>query len=76
MLDGIYYLLIYNQVFGSVAILVWAIVINIDGRTYLNTTDGVVFASKTVGYTLLSGPAGAAVWLLWDRDERLWERIK
>ena len=76
MADGIHSLLIYDQMFGSLAILVWAITINIDARIFLDTTDIVVFVSKAICYTLLSGPAGAAVWLFWDRDERIWRTMK
>ncbi|KAE9378556.1 hypothetical protein N431DRAFT_302783, partial [Stipitochalara longipes BDJ] len=68
MADGIHYLLIYDQFFGSAAALVWASAINIDISTNLGIAHILIFLCKIVGYTLLSGPAGAMLWLFWDRD--------
>jgi hypothetical protein len=76
MANVIHYLLIYDQLFGSTAALVWAIAINIDTRTNHDTADILIFIGKIVGYTLLLGLAGAELWLFWDRDERLWETVK
>lgn len=76
MADGIHFLLIYDQFFGSSAALVWAWAINVDARSKFDVLDILTLVSRISVCILISGPAGAALWLLWDRDERLWKLMK
>jgi hypothetical protein len=69
--EGFHRLLLFDEYIGSFAFVVWALVIN----RFAYTTSLRAWAAHlrllvTVAVlTLFSGPAGAAVWLVWQRDE-------
>ncbi|OTB01355.1 hypothetical protein M426DRAFT_323505 [Hypoxylon sp. CI-4A] len=69
MARGMHDFFLYDQYVGSTAAVIWS------SAVYVNTRDVPTsnknwgnLALRIVGLSALSGPAGAVVWLMWDRD--------
>ena len=68
--SGAFMLLQYDEIVGSTAVLLWASFMYVRAHHQLNTTKD--WLQNTVIFTLVTvvaGPAGAAVALIWARDE-------
>lgn len=62
----------YDQYIGSAAAIVWAVALNINSRKCpLSCRGWVELAIEIVGSSIVAGPGGALVALMWHRDERL-----
>lgn len=61
--EGTHKFLECDEIFGSVGLLIWAGWLNF--RSWFDLRKLVVL---TVGL----GPSGAAGWMVWERDERVW----
>lgn len=65
-------LLRWDYLVGTTATLVWAVTLySTAHRNVYGRVDYVELLRKVVPLTLLSGPVGAAVQLMWERDELL-----
>lgn len=68
--DGVHIFLQWDFLAGTSAVLLWAVAVNAFARCKIQGKvcwSGLLF--KTVTSTLLTGPVGAAVQLVWERDE-------
>ena len=63
--EGAHQFLLYDEIIGSTALLIWTV--------FLDARDGGYLASglKALGWTALLGPSGAAAALMMKRDERV-----
>lgn len=64
--EGFRTLLVYDWYYACGSTLLWAVVMS---RNTGTTTSGAV--AKAVAYSVLLGPAAAAVAMVWERDEKL-----
>ena len=73
--DGVLYFLQLDLVSGSVPVLVWAVALRAqaqEGKFWAyEWVEGLV---KVAALTAVSGPVGAAVAVMWERDEVVFER--
>ncbi|KAI1495544.1 hypothetical protein F5X99DRAFT_422837 [Biscogniauxia marginata] len=62
----------YDQYVGSTAAVIWSSVLYINSRrTPLNGKGWLRLAFVITGFSLCAGPAGAVVWLMWEREQLL-----
>jgi hypothetical protein len=59
----------YDEVMGSAAMLLWALYVYLCNLKRVTLGNLVSTVSTTLGLTAMLGPVGAAVSLLWMRDE-------
>ncbi|CAG8897575.1 unnamed protein product [Penicillium egyptiacum] len=68
--DGVHVFLRWDYMIGSAGILIWAISLyTVAHRQLLNTVSWPSLLVKIALLTVLVGPAGTAVELIWERDE-------
>lgn len=68
--QGMQTFLRWDYLIGTTGVLVWAVSLyKTAHRAVYGRVDGLGLLIKTALLTLLSGPVGAAVELLWERDE-------
>ncbi|KAJ6098824.1 hypothetical protein N7467_000359 [Penicillium canescens] len=67
--DGVHVFLRWDYLIGSAGILLWAIQLYTVAHKQLGVVSWVSFLFKVTLLTALVGPAGAAVELVWERDE-------
>ncbi|KAI0592958.1 hypothetical protein F4775DRAFT_56182 [Biscogniauxia sp. FL1348] len=62
----------YDQYVGSTAAIVWSSALYINSRRApLNGKGWVRLAFVITAFSLCAGPAGAVVWLMWEREQLL-----
>ncbi|KAI1492104.1 hypothetical protein F5X96DRAFT_628363 [Biscogniauxia mediterranea] len=62
----------YDQYVGSTAAVIWASALYVNSRrTPLNGKGWVRLAFVITAFSLGAGPAGAVVWLMWEREQQL-----
>ncbi|KAI9826573.1 MAG: hypothetical protein M1832_006169 [Thelocarpon impressellum] len=73
--DGFHTFLMFDGIIGLTATLVWAIVLNRNahGSHPIGASGWASLLVKVTGLTLVAGPAGAAIALVWGRDELVLE---
>ncbi len=73
--DSVMHFLQWDLLTGSAAVLVWTIALRVQAqeRSFwaYEWVEGLV---KVAGLTVVSGPIGAAVAIMWDRDELVFAR--
>ncbi|KAI1075449.1 hypothetical protein F5B20DRAFT_382649 [Whalleya microplaca] len=70
MATGMHDFFLYDQYVGSTAAIIWATTLYVISReTVMTVKSWVQLAFKIAGLSLLSGPIGAVVWLMWERDQ-------
>lgn len=57
---------------SGAAALVWAA---LQARNVSSRTFGVKWVLKTIGYTIITGPTGAFVMAMWERDSAVVELL-
>ncbi|KAJ5807335.1 hypothetical protein N7447_010791 [Penicillium robsamsonii] len=68
--DGVHVFLRWDYLIGSAGVLIWAISLyTIAHKQLLSTVSWPSLLVKIFLLTVLAGPAGAAVELIWERDE-------
>lgn len=68
--DGVHVFLRWDYLIGSTAVLLWALSLyTVAQKQSSSTLSWGGLAVKVVLLTILSGPTGAAVELIWERDE-------
>lgn len=68
--DGVHVFLRWDYMIGSAGVLLWAITLyTVAHKQILSTVAWPSFLFKIVLLTALTGPTGAAVELIWERDE-------
>ncbi|KAJ5180586.1 hypothetical protein N7492_003796 [Penicillium capsulatum] len=68
--DGVHVFLRWDYLIGSAGILLWALSLYTTAhKQILSTVSWTGLAVKVALLTIVSGPAGAAVELIWERDE-------
>ncbi|KAJ5496510.1 hypothetical protein N7463_008497 [Penicillium fimorum] len=68
--DGVHVFLRWDYLIGSAGVLIWAISLyTIAHKQLLSTVSWPSFLVKIALLTVFTGPAGAAVELIWERDE-------
>jgi hypothetical protein len=59
----------YDQYVGSIAAIIWATTLRYNLRNkFMSAMQWVQLAFEIIGYTMVAGPTGALVMLLWNRD--------
>ncbi|KAI1454018.1 hypothetical protein F4805DRAFT_338317 [Annulohypoxylon moriforme] len=72
MATGMHDFFLYDQYVGSTAAIVWTFGLYLNSRTTpIKIADWAKLVSTIVALSVLTGPAGAAVWLMWERDQIL-----
>ncbi|KAI0004784.1 hypothetical protein F4779DRAFT_599396 [Xylariaceae sp. FL0662B] len=72
MATGMHDFFLYDQYVGSTAAIVWATTLYVTSReTTMIMKSWIKLASGVTGLSLLAGPAGAVVWLMWERDQTI-----
>ena len=68
--DGVHAFLRWDYIIGTTGVLIWAV------HTYLASGQrvGLGDVGKVLGLVALTGPVGAAVVLVWERDETIFAR--
>ena len=62
----------YDQYVGSAAAIAWAMALHCNSRAApMRLMHWCWLVGRMLGASLIAGPAGALVWLMWDRDERI-----
>ena len=73
--DGVLNFVQWDLLIGSVSVLVWAVTLRVkaQGRGFegFEWIEGLV---KVMALVCLSGPVGAAVAVVWERDEHVFAR--
>ncbi|KAI1344150.1 hypothetical protein F5Y15DRAFT_424411 [Xylariaceae sp. FL0016] len=64
---------LYDQYVGSTSAIIWASALYIKSREGLTSRQWMRLAGVISMLSLVSGPAGAVVWLIWERDQILLE---
>ncbi|PGH00927.1 hypothetical protein AJ80_09089 [Polytolypa hystricis UAMH7299] len=72
MATGIHNFFQYDQYIGSLAALIWAVRLEVKAREYVLLTDGAKLIAEIVGLSVMSGPAGAFILLIWQRDQKVY----
>ncbi|KAJ6184838.1 hypothetical protein N7519_006139 [Penicillium mononematosum] len=68
--DGVHVFLRWDYMIGSAGVLIWAISLyTVAHKQLLNTVSWLSLLVKIALLTVLVGPAGTAVELIWERDE-------
>ncbi|EKV11006.1 AtmA protein [Penicillium digitatum] len=68
--DGVHIFLRWDYMTGSAGVLIWAISLHVTAHKHiLNYISWPSLLVKIALLTLLAGPAGTAVELIWERDE-------
>ncbi|KAJ5250782.1 hypothetical protein N7489_001192 [Penicillium chrysogenum] len=68
--DGVHVFLRWDYMIGSAGVLIWAISLyTVAHKQLLNNVSWLSLLVKTALLTVLVGPAGTAVELIWERDE-------
>ncbi|CAG8285496.1 unnamed protein product [Penicillium nalgiovense] len=68
--DGVHVFLRWDYMIGSAGVLIWAISLyTVAHKQLLNTVSWPSLLVKVALLTVLVGPAGTAVELIWERDE-------
>lgn len=68
--DGVHVFLRWDYMIGSAGVLIWAISLyTVAHKQLLNTISWPSLLVKVALLTVLVGPAGTAVELIWERDE-------
>ena len=68
--DGVHIFLRWDYLIGSAGILLWAIALYVNAhKAILGSSGWCGLLTKVVLLTIFTGPAGAAVELVWERDE-------
>lgn len=68
--DGVHVFLRWDYMIGSAGVLIWALSLyTVAHKQILSTVSWTALAVKVALLTILSGPVGAAVELIWERDE-------
>ena len=69
MIQGAHGMFQYDQYVGSLAAIVWAVTVRLDAsEASMSFRQLVELTLQVISYTLLAGPAGAIIILLWARD--------
>ena len=75
--SGAFMLLQYDEIVGSTAMLLWASFMYLRARNpYITTTNWLQDVVMFTLVTVLAGPAGTAVALIWARDELVLKQKK
>ena len=62
----------YDQYVGAAAAIIWAINLHCNsGTAPMGLKHWCWLVGGVLGVSLVAGPAGALVWLMWSRDERI-----
>ncbi|KAF3278756.1 hypothetical protein TWF173_002134 [Orbilia oligospora] len=62
----------YDQYVGSAAAIIWAMALcKTTRKTPMSISQWLLLAGEALGVTLLAGPCGAVIALMWNRDERI-----
>lgn len=69
---GIHIFLIWDMYISGTAALVWAA---LQARNVSSRTFGVNWVLKMIGFTIMTGPTGAFVMALWERDSAVVELL-
>ncbi|KAL4875742.1 hypothetical protein BJY04DRAFT_211077 [Aspergillus karnatakaensis] len=73
--DGAHSFLRWDYLIGSAGVLVWAVALYIAAHKKVSKRIGSLeFGAKIFFLTLVAGPVGAAVELVWERDELVFEQ--
>ncbi|KAF7718161.1 Uncharacterized protein PECH_005614 [Penicillium ucsense] len=68
--EGVHYFLRWDHLIGSVGVLLWACkLFTVAHKQILSTVSVTGLLVKVALLTVVSGPVGAAVELMWERDE-------
>lgn len=68
--DGVHFFLRWDYMIGSAGVLIWALTLyTVAHKQILSTVSWPGLLVKTGLLTALTGPVGAAVELMWERDE-------
>ncbi|TGO10185.1 hypothetical protein BTUL_0142g00240 [Botrytis tulipae] len=71
MAMAIHHFLQYDQYIGSSAAFTWAMTLNTNSREQGTWREAVKLRIWSLGISILTGPGGAVVWLLRERDLRI-----
>lgn len=70
--DGLLNFFLYDEYIGFLATIIWAVTVNHNAHKGTDTwAELLSLWGKIAGLTLVTGPASAVVWLLWERDEQV-----
>lgn len=69
---GVHIFLIWDMIVTGVAMLVWA---SLHVRNIGSGEFGARWVMKALGYTLITGPSGALVMAMWERDSTIVEQL-
>ncbi|KAI2623949.1 hypothetical protein GGS26DRAFT_215217 [Hypomontagnella submonticulosa] len=72
MARGMHDFFLYDQYVGSTAAIVWASALYVNSReASMKARNWTKLAFVVTALSVCSGPAGAVVWLMWERDQLL-----
>ncbi|KAI1103759.1 hypothetical protein F4804DRAFT_216143 [Jackrogersella minutella] len=72
MATGMHDFFLYDQYVGSTAAVIWSFALYLNSREMSERiTDWVKLGLALAALLVVSGPAGACVWLMWERDQVL-----
>ncbi|KAI0377138.1 hypothetical protein F5Y04DRAFT_191780 [Hypomontagnella monticulosa] len=72
MARGMHDFFLYDQYVGSTAAIVWASALYMNSReASMKAKNWTKLAFVVTALSVCSGPAGAVVWLMWERDQLL-----
>ncbi|KAI2791188.1 hypothetical protein POX_c04044 [Penicillium oxalicum] len=68
--EGVHYFLRWDYLIGSVGVLLWAVALyTVAHKQILSTFSVLMLVVKVALSTVIAGPVGAAIELMWERDE-------
>ncbi|KAL7626524.1 hypothetical protein AAE478_003296 [Parahypoxylon ruwenzoriense] len=72
MARGMHDFFLYDQYIGSTGAIVWSSALYVNSReTPMKARSWAKLAFVIIALSLATGPAGAVVWLMWERDQSL-----
>lgn len=72
MASGMHDFFLYDQYVGSTAAIIWSSTLYVNSReNRMLIKSWVKLAFVITALSLLTGPVGAVVWLMWERDQKL-----
>ncbi|KAI2462736.1 hypothetical protein F4781DRAFT_441994 [Annulohypoxylon bovei var. microspora] len=72
MATGMHDFFLYDQYAGSTAAIVWTLGLYLNSRTTsMKLINWAKLATTIAALIVFTGPAGAAVWLMWEREQLL-----
>ncbi|KAI5863292.1 hypothetical protein GGS23DRAFT_605303 [Durotheca rogersii] len=75
MATGMHDFFLYDQYIGSTGAIIWAYALYVNARERpMKARSWAKSAFVIVTLSLATGPAGAVVWLMWERDQSLLSR--